>query len=260
MKNAYRETATAQRYDSARNLPAETIDVWLEALTSAVPKREINRALDLGCGTGRFTAALTEAFDCEVVGVEPSEAMLDVARARSEAESDSRIEWRQGAAEDIPLEDQMVDLVFMSQVFHHLSNPPQALNEINRVLTPDGYLAIRSGMCEENDQLAWLRFFPEARELEDKRTPSRKELKDQVGKQSFALIAERTIQQLFAFSYDEYFQKISRRGLSSLIALDDESFQTGLESLREWVSRQPPDMPVYEPVDLFVFQKLQTKT
>lgn len=251
MKNAYSEIAAASRYDSARSLPAETKSLWLEALTAVIPKKKITRILDLGCGTGRFTAALGQEFGCAVIGVEPSAAMLEIART----ESEPNIEWKKASAEDLPLAAESVDLVFMSQVFHHFVDPKQALQEIHRVLTRSGYLAIRNGMREENGNLAWLEFFPEARDIENQRTPSRQELKRTVGSQPFTLLAERTIHQLFAASVKEYFDKISQRGLSALIAISDEAFQAGLARFRDWVSCQPPGVPVYEPVDLFVFQK-----
>jgi ubiquinone/menaquinone biosynthesis C-methylase UbiE len=254
MKNAYSETETASRYDSARSLPPQTMTLWLEALKSSIHEREIKKILDLGCGTGRFTAALGEAFGCPVLGVEPSAAMLDVAKSQSAP----NVEWKQGEAENIPLESEAVDLVFISQVFHHLAEPQRALREMNRVLSPAGYLAVRNGMREQNEELEWLKFFPEAVEIEDKRTPSRQELAELVCAQSFELISQRTIRQLFASSYEEYCEKISRRGLSSLIAISDEAFQNGLRRFRHWAGSQPRDLPVSEPVDLFVFQKSVT--
>jgi ubiquinone/menaquinone biosynthesis C-methylase UbiE len=251
MNNAYSEIDTANRYDSARSLPAQTQTVWLDALKSCIPKQEIRKILDLGCGTGRFTAGLGKTFECSVIGVEPSSAMLKVAMSQNAP----NVEWKQGQAENIPLENQVVDLVFMSQVFHHLVQPEQALREINRVLTSAGYVAIRNGTREYNKELAWLRFFPEALEIEDKRTPSQQELKESVCGGSFELISQRTIYQVFAASYDEYFEKVSRRGLSALIVISDEAFQSGLQRFENWVRGQPRSQPVYEPVDLFVFQK-----
>ena len=251
MKSVYAEIETANRYDSARSLPLQTKTLWLDALKSFIPEQEIRKILDLGCGTGRFTAALGKAFECSVIGIEPSNAMLGVAISQNEPD----VEWKQGQAENISLENEAVDLVFMSQVFHHLAEPQQALREINRVLTSAGYLAIRNGTREYNRELEWLRFFPEASEIEDSRTPSQKELKELVCSESFKLIAQRTIYQLFAVSYDEYFKKISQRGLSALIAISDRAFQSGLQEFQKWVRRQPENLPVYEPVDLFVFQK-----
>lgn len=251
MKNAYGETQAANRYDSARSLLSPTKTLWLNALKSSIPEQEIGKILDLGCGTGRFTAALGQAFVCPVVGVEPSRAMLDVATSQNAP----NVEWKQGHAEDIPLENGVVDLVFMSQVFHHLARPQKALREINRVLTSAVYLAIRKGTREYNKELKWLEFFPEALEIENKRTPSQQELNEAVCREFFELVSQRTIYQLFAASYAEYFEKVSQRGLSALIVISDEAFQSGLQRFQNWVSRQPRTPPVYEPVDLFIFQK-----
>lgn len=251
MEGVYTKIETANRYDSARSLPSQTKTLWLNALKSSIPERDIRKVLDLGCGTGRFTAALGKAFECSVIGVEPSSAMLNVALSQNE----SNVEWKQGQAEDIPLENGVVDLVFMSQVFHHLVQPQRALQEINRVLTSVGYLAIRNGTREYNKELKWLEFFPEALEIENERTPSQQELKESVCSGAFELISQRTIYQIFAASYAEYFEKVSQRGLSALIVISEEAFQSGLRRFQNWVSRQPRNLPVYEPVDLFVFQK-----
>ena len=42
-------------------------------------------------------------------------------------------------------------------------------------------------------------------------------------------------------------------GLSSLISISDDAFAAGLQRLRVWVKAQPVHVPVYEPVDVFVF-------
>jgi len=257
VKNAYQEIKTAGRYDLARALPAETKALWLDALKSSIPVKDVRTILDLGCGTGRFTRALSEAFGCPAIGVEPSRAMLDVAKEQKSNDF-STVLWKAGQAEAIPLEAQSVDLVFMSQVFHHLVNARKAFEEIARVLTPGGYLAIRNGTLEHNSKLLWLKFFTEAQKIEDERTPSAHDVQNLVCNQSsqrFEMISHRVIHQLFAASYAEYYEKISRRGLSALIAISDEAFQHGLEQFKQWVSTQPAGVAVYEPVDLFVFKK-----
>jgi ubiquinone/menaquinone biosynthesis C-methylase UbiE len=243
----------AARYDAARHLPSQTKTLWLNALKSSLPNQKMERILDLGCGTGRFTTALLETFGCSVVGVEPSEAMLQVAKAQEEYD----IEWKQGHAESIPLENQTIDLVFMSQVFHHLAQKQQALRDISRVMAPSSYLAIRNATRENNQEIEWLQCFPEALQIEEGRMLSQKELTEVVCSESFELISRQTIYQFFASSYREYSDKIRQRGLSSLILISDTAFHAGLERLGQWVDKQPSDLAVYEPVDLFIFQKFQ---
>ncbi len=251
MRNAYSEVVVANRYDSARNLPPETMSLWMETLTAAIPAEAINKVLDLGCGTGRFTAALAEAFKCAAVGIEPSAAMLEVASSRA----DAGVEWKEGTSDNIPLEDQSVDLVFMSQVFHHLLNPQQALKEISRVLTAEGYLVLRNGTREHNHELEWLRFFPAAYQMEEQRTPDSSEVVSTITDENFVAVSHETVRQLIASSYADYFNKISQRGLSSLVSISDEEFREGVEKFKSWIDRESSTSAVFEPVDLFIFQK-----
>lgn len=251
MTNVYADAEAANRYNAARHLPEETKAFWMNSLKAVLPQAHVGKCLDLGCGTGRFTATLAAAFGCPVVGVEPSEAMLAVARS----EAVPGVEWKQGSAEEIPLEDQSVGLVFMSQVFHHLRQPQQALSEVHRVLTPEGFLIIRNGTEENNEETEWLRCFPEALALDSQRMLTRRALEETVCRQPFDLLTRQTFRQLFAPSYQEYYRKVGQRGLSSLIAISDTAFGLGMERFREWVDHQPRDQPVYEPVDAFVFRK-----
>ncbi len=251
MSDIYADPAAANRYNAARHLPEETKAFWMDSLKAVLPEIPVGRCLDLGCGTGRFTAVLAQTFACPVVGVEPSGAMLSVAHAQDLP----NVEWKQGTAEDIPLEGASVGLVFMSQVFHHFNRPQEALQEIHRVLTPGGSLVIRNGTEENNGETEWLRCFPEALEIDRKRIPTRRALEETVCRQPFDLVTRQTFRQLFAPSYQEYYRKVGKRGLSSLIAISDDAFERGMERFREWVDRQPPDQPVYEPVDVFVFRR-----
>ena len=251
MTNLYADPAAASRYNAARHLSEETKAFWMNSLKAVLPQAPVGRCLDLGCGTGRFTAVLARTFACPVVGVEPSEAMLAVARA----EDIPDVEWKQGSAEIIPLESASVGLVFMSQVFHHLSRPQEALREIHRVLMPEGWLVIRNGTAEKNEETEWLRCFPESLAFDGKRIPTRRALEEIVCRQPFDLISQQTFQQLFASSYQEYYEKVGKRGLSSLIAISDAAFGQGMEQFKMWVDKQPPNQPVYEPVDVFVFRR-----
>ena len=250
-RNVYADPEAARRYNAARNLPEETKRFWVNSLKAVLPPGDVGRCLDLGCGTGRFTETLAQAFACPVVGVEPSEAMLAVARN----EDLPGVEWKKGSAEDIPLEDGAVGLVFMSQVFHHLSDPQKALQEIHRVLAPGGCLVIRNGTAENNEETEWLQCFPEALAFDIARMQTRRALEETVCRRPFDLIAQQRFRQFFAPSYREYYEKIGGRGLSSLIAISDEAFARGMERFRVWADAQPPDEPVYEPVDVFIFRR-----
>jgi SAM-dependent methyltransferase len=96
-----------------------------------------DRALDLGCGDGRFTAALARA-GAGVMGVEVAEAALERARSR-EPELDFRLAPIEGP---LPLDDVSFDLVWASEVIEHIADTAQWLSEVRRVLAPGGRLLL----------------------------------------------------------------------------------------------------------------------
>jgi len=224
MSQTYTNPDVAQRYDAARALPQDTITLWMVTPKQWLPLPSVQRILDLGCGTGRFIPALQATFNCPVIAVDPSAAMLTQGKARR-AEA---VDWLRSAAEHLPLRDNTVDMVWMCQVLHHLETPQAALREIWRVLRPSGSVAIRNGTRENEAEIEWTHCFPEARQLDTARLLSQREIVELVSTQGFALVAQQTISQYFAASYREYYDKIAERGLSALIAIDDAAFQAGL--------------------------------
>jgi ubiquinone/menaquinone biosynthesis C-methylase UbiE len=250
LSETYNNKETAARYDSARGLPEETSQLWMEKLGSVVPGGRITIILDLGGGTGRFSGPLGNTYKCPVIVTDPSEAMLEEGKSRN-----LDLNWLCGLAERLPFSTDSVDLIWMSQVFHHLENAALAFQEIIRVLKPGGYLAIRNGTRESEVEIEWKEFFPEAVQIDQGRIPSRSVITDLVCQQGFELVEVQAIYQYFVSSYTEYYTKISQRGLSALIMINDEAFAAGLERLKRWTKKQIQNQPIYEPVDLFVFRK-----
>jgi SAM-dependent methyltransferase len=91
------------------------------------------RVLDLGCGAGRFLAALRDA-GAEPVGVEIAEAAAARARANVPG-ADVRVLERDGS---LPLGHGEIDLVWCSEVLEHIPDAGHALLEVRRVLDRDG--------------------------------------------------------------------------------------------------------------------------
>lgn len=246
MPNVFESEDAAERYDPGRSLPEETLALWMDTLRELVPVDSVARILDLGAGTGRFAVSLRDTLGCPVVAVDPSEAMLDQGRGRGT----DGIRWLTGSAESIPLEDASVDLVWMSQVFHHLNDPAAAVSEIRRVLRPGGHLAVRNATLESEAGNQWACFFPEAPTV----AVSRKAIIQVVRGGGFDTVAVRPVPQVFASSYPEYCEKIGQRALSGLLVISDEAFTAGMERLRLWAATQPADQLVVEPLDLLVFK------
>jgi SAM-dependent methyltransferase len=93
------------------------------------------RVLDLGCGAGRFGAALQD-HGADPVGVEIAEAALERARRNVPGAELHAL----GADGAIPLEDSSVDLVWCSEVLEHVPDTAGLLSEARRVLRTGGRL------------------------------------------------------------------------------------------------------------------------
>jgi ubiquinone/menaquinone biosynthesis C-methylase UbiE len=244
----YHDPSTALRYNGARDLPESSRRFWIDLIRSSVAQTPAD-IVDVGCGTGRFTALLHEAFGCSIIGVDPSAAMLEQAR---EVHGDI-VEWRQGTAENLGIESASVDMIFMSQAYHHLPSVADAMLELRRVSRPDARLMIRNGTRENLEEFGWLSHFPSALELERRRAPTRREIVWQAEDAGYHLVSLSTIELPSADSWTEHLEKIRRRGLSALLMIDDAEFEAGCQELERWIEESSASEPANEPVDFLVF-------
>jgi ubiquinone/menaquinone biosynthesis C-methylase UbiE len=99
------------------------------------------RVVDLGCGTGRLLEALLPRLaGAELVGIDPSQGMIAVARTRFAAEPRVRLEV--ATAAHLPLADASADVATTTMSFHHWDHQDEALREVVRVLAPGGRLLL----------------------------------------------------------------------------------------------------------------------
>ncbi len=105
---------------------------------------------DLGCGTGHLTRLLSP-FVKQIVGVDASSAMLELARAQT-AEL-SNVALRSGDLESLPLADESLDAAILALVLHNVADPSVALREASRVLRRGGRLLVLDMVPHERDDL-----------------------------------------------------------------------------------------------------------
>src|SRR5438105_3150379 len=104
-------------------------DVALRRSFLAASVRPGDTTLDLGCGTGEFTAALVDS-GAEAIGVEVAQAAIDRARA-AHPDLDFRLVSVDGP---LPFDDGSFDVVWASEVFEHIADTGRWLSELRRVL------------------------------------------------------------------------------------------------------------------------------
>ncbi|MGK5531048.1 class I SAM-dependent methyltransferase [Streptomyces sp. URMC 129] len=123
-----------ERFTRVLDQPGGHLARWLEAhLTGGA------RALDAGCGTGRWSVALAERYD-EVVAVDAAPAMIEIA-GRERSRPNIRYQVR-----DImsltPERDGLFDAVVVFSCLVHVGEPAPLLALLRRVVAPGGVLLI----------------------------------------------------------------------------------------------------------------------
>ena len=104
-------------YESGRALSTEAANTWVNIVAPFVQHDECFRIVDLGAGTGRFAALFARVFNAQVIGVEPSKGMLTAA---AHGDKLTNLLYAAGSAECIPLRNESCNLVWLSQVWHHI--------------------------------------------------------------------------------------------------------------------------------------------
>jgi arsenite methyltransferase len=100
------------------------------------------RVVDVGSGAGfdSFVAASLVGPEGRVVGVDMTAEMLDKSRATAEQLRLEHVEFRDGFAEALPVDDTWADVVISNGVINLCADKRAVFAEIRRVLRPGGVL------------------------------------------------------------------------------------------------------------------------
>ncbi|XP_075463370.1 putative methyltransferase DDB_G0268948 isoform X3 [Ascaphus truei] len=96
-------------------------------------------AVDVGCGTGRYTRPVAAHFE-KVIGIDISESQINEARRST---SEDNVLYHTSPAEELPVKDASVDLVFAGLAAHWFIID-KFMQEAARVLKPGGCLALHA--------------------------------------------------------------------------------------------------------------------
>jgi ubiquinone/menaquinone biosynthesis C-methylase UbiE len=100
--------------------------------------------VDLGTGPGLMAIELQKLWpQARIVGVDPSDEMLSIARENAAAAGISNLEAKLGTAEEIPLAPESADVVISQSSFHEWEDPHKGLGEVFRILKPGGSLILK---------------------------------------------------------------------------------------------------------------------
>lgn len=135
----------ARKYDLLNRINSLGLDQgWRRKTVERVDPQPGERILDLATGTADLAIALAErAADVHVVGVDPSDNMLEIGREKVTYQSlDPRVQLVTGDAQALDAAADSFDAVTMAFGIRNVPDRLRALSEMRRVLRPGGRLAI----------------------------------------------------------------------------------------------------------------------
>ncbi len=239
-------------YDAGREISQQEKYKTLKFFTENLSIDKISNVIDLGCGTGRFSGALSELFDANVVGIDPSEKMLNQARIKHQ-----NISFKIASGEQLPLDESTTDMIFMSMVLHHLNDHQKTVSECHRVLRPDGVVCIRNTFADEISTYPYLDVFPSMGSIIESQLISREKFNRIFFANGFELLAHQIIWDKISPNWQAFADKIALKVDSFVARLNEEEFQSGLMALQDKAKSAGGEKPVGLNVDSFIFQKCE---
>jgi ubiquinone/menaquinone biosynthesis C-methylase UbiE len=211
--------ARAATYDELR----PTDENWWEVYGTLVREGDLAgcRVLDVGSGTGRFAAALSER--AKVWGVDESPQMLEVARARAPG-----VRFKQASAYALPFKDGWFDRVMMWLVVHLLDRR-RAYAEIHRVLASGGRIVVAT-FDPSYFGLFWFRdYFPSMEEIDRARFPTRDDFHAELTGAGFVAPSFTRISQEATVTREVALERIRGKHIATFDLISDEEWQKGVE-------------------------------
>lgn len=127
--------------DSLRCVMGETLrpggfSLTERAISFCNIREEDTRALDIGCGMGATVDYLQTEYDIEAFGIDPSEKLIQLGK------DSYGLNLTIGKGESLPYEDNYFDLVFTECTLSLMDDHKKAMEEVYRVLKPNGYYIV----------------------------------------------------------------------------------------------------------------------
>ena len=149
----------APTYDTANRVMSMGVDIsWRKKACDLAfdyyGKKELDRIVDVACGTGDMMGYWQKQAQKaginikELIGVDPSNGMVDVARQKF-----PDFHYHISKATEIPLEDATADMLSITYGIRNVVERQEAFYEFNRVLKQNGLVVILEFMKDENKTL-----------------------------------------------------------------------------------------------------------
>ena len=226
----------ASTYDDGRPLSQQNTELWLQLISKFAKAPKGARALDLGCGTGRFAIPMAARLHFRVTGADSSEDMLAKARQKDAA---NLVTWERRDADALGYPDNSFDVCFMSHLLHHVDSPAGVIAECRRVLRTPGSIIIRYGAIEQIRDDVEHTFFPETLAIDEARTPTVKMVEDWLRDAGLSGVVSQEILQRTNETGQAHLEAARARYTSVLHMISPEAFEEGIRNTEAYVEKDP---------------------
>ena len=229
-------------YDQVRTGDPEMV----QQILNGISLNSHSLVLDVGCGTGNNTLLFTAAIVAKVAGLDISFGMLGKAREKTQ-----HLPFIQAPADCLPIMDNSLDFVFMTEVIHHLPDIPKTLKELCRVLHVGGFICIVTQSHAQIDGRQTSRFFPGTAQVDKERYPDIDAIEHMLLTAGFANVIPREYNFKPVRLGNEFLETVSKRGFSMLHKISEAEFEKGLQDLK--IAYQNGDSFLYSAGYYFVW-------
>ena len=144
----------SKRYQLANMILSGGIErIWRRKLKAKVAKLNPERLLDVATGTADVAIHLASLVTDCVVGVDISEGMLEVGERNTFRHQVENVRLIRASAEELPFADDAFDVVTVAFGVRNFAHLGKGLQEMRRVLKPEGGLFILEFSLPDNDLL-----------------------------------------------------------------------------------------------------------
>jgi ubiquinone/menaquinone biosynthesis C-methylase UbiE len=183
--------------------------------------------LDFGCGTGNYMVAFSKIVDSSIYGVEPSDGMKNKALNKG-------LDVRSGNHSAIPFSNIFFDFIYMIYVIHHIPDLEVMFSELNRVLKPDGLIAILTQSHEQLESSIWAKYFPSSVMIQKERYPDISKIIDISESVGLKEHKTKTIGEADIITLDKKHIEIAEsKGYTCLQMISEDDYRSGLMALKK---------------------------
>ena len=130
-------------YDFLNHFLSLGIDIiWRKKFIRSLDFSDGDKVLDVATETGDVAFGIRKKYKADIIGLDLSVNMLEIAKTKSKKLNIDNIEFIEGDAENLPFDDNTFDKVVISYGLRNLGNCNKGLEEFYRVLKPNGKVGI----------------------------------------------------------------------------------------------------------------------